>query len=103
MSGPAASNECITVVVRCRPMSRTESEAKRFSIVDVDQETHQVAIKNPSSMEEDPKGFTFDATYDDKSLQRVFYEESCFTIVESCLEGFNSTIFAYGQTGCGKR
>ena len=30
------------------------------------------------------------------------YDESAFSLVESVLEGYNGTIFAYGQTGCGK-
>jgi hypothetical protein len=30
------------------------------------------------------------------------YDESAFPIVESVLKGYNGTIFAYGQTGCGK-
>ena len=49
-----------------------------------------------------PKGFTFDATYGANTIQRNFYDESCSNMIESVLEGFNGTIFAYGQTGCGK-
>lgn len=100
--GGPSSNEAITVVVRCRPMNRKETEEKRTSIIDVDPENRSVGIRN-SSNGEDPKYFTFDATYDEKTQQRIFYEESCFNIIESALEGFNATIFAYGQTGCGKR
>ena len=32
----------------------------------------------------------------------MFYEECCYGMVDAVLEGFNGTIFAYGQTGCGK-
>lgn len=34
--------------------------------------------------------------------QERLYEQSMFPIVEEVLEGFNCTIFAYGQTGTGK-
>ena len=34
--------------------------------------------------------------------QERLYEQSIFPIVEEVLEGFNCTIFAYGQTGTGK-
>ena len=34
--------------------------------------------------------------------QKGFYEESCYPLVENVMEGYNGTIFAYGQTGCGK-
>jgi len=36
------------------------------------------------------------------STQREVYDETAFPLVESVLGGFNGTIFAYGQTGCGK-
>jgi hypothetical protein len=30
------------------------------------------------------------------------YDECAFGLVESVLKGYNGTMFAYGQTGCGK-
>lgn len=98
----SSKDECIQVVVRCRPMNKKETEEKRGNIIDIDIGLRQVNISNPEVPDEPAKPFTFDATYDDKTQQRVFYEESCFNMVENCLEGFNATIFAYGQTGCGK-
>lgn len=103
MSGNDGKNECVTVVVRCRPMNNKEKDENCLNVIDVDMEAHQVTIKNPSNPEDPPKSFTFDATYNDKTQQKFFYEESCFNVIEGSLEGFNSTIFAYGQTGCGKR
>lgn len=46
--------------------------------------------------------FTYDAVYDDSSTQRQVYDEGAFPLVESVMTGYNGTIFAYGQTGCGK-
>ena len=51
---------------------------------------------------EQPKSFTFDSVYPADTAQRVLYDETAFPLVESVLEGYNGTIFAYGQTGCGK-
>ena len=34
--------------------------------------------------------------------QEAIYQQTAHRIVESVLEGFNGTIFAYGQTGTGK-
>ena len=45
------------------------------------------------------KTFTFDSVFDENTQQKLFYEEACFPLIESVLEGFNATIFAYGQTG----
>jgi len=49
-----------------------------------------------------PKSFVFDAVFGTESSQKAVYEEAAFSLVESVLEGYNGTIFAYGQTGCGK-
>lgn len=36
------------------------------------------------------------------STQEEVYTNSAFNLIESTIEGYNATIFAYGQTGCGK-
>ncbi|KAJ0401650.1 hypothetical protein P43SY_001282 [Pythium insidiosum] len=46
--------------------------------------------------------FSFDHVYDQHCTQRVVYENTAKAVVESSLEGYNATIFAYGQTGTGK-
>ena len=40
--------------------------------------------------------------YDQNSKQYDLYLESFSPLVDSVLDGFNGTIFAYGQTGTGK-
>ena len=95
------SNECIQVVVRMRPFNTKEKTEGRGGIVDMDLALNQISIRNPDNTEAPPKVFTFDSVYDGNTQQRAFYEESCFGLIESVLEGFNGTIFAYGQTGCG--
>ncbi len=97
--GDKKSDECIQVVVRCRPLSRKEKEENRSPIVDIDGAAKQIAIKNPEIPDEQPKSFTFDGTFDENTQQKFFYEEACFGLIENVIEGFNGTIFAYGQTG----
>ena len=46
--------------------------------------------------------FTFDEVFDIDSSQKEVYTISAKPAVNSVLEGYNSTIFAYGQTGTGK-
>lgn len=46
--------------------------------------------------------FTFDYSYDMNASQADVYENTAKSAVMSVLEGYNSTIFAYGQTGTGK-
>lgn len=46
--------------------------------------------------------FTFDSVYDWNSNQDDLYENTVKPLVYSVLDGYNGTIFAYGQTGTGK-
>jgi kinesin family protein 3/17 len=46
--------------------------------------------------------FTFDYVYDQNCSQDTVYETTAKPAVTSVLEGYNATIFAYGQTGTGK-
>ena len=46
--------------------------------------------------------FTFDEVFDKDTSQEEIFNISAKPAVSSVLEGYNSTIFAYGQTGTGK-
>lgn len=53
-------------------------------------------------MKPEPKNFSFDFVGDESLTQKDIYNEAAKPIVEACLQGYNGTIFAYGQTGAGK-
>lgn len=93
--------ECVQVVVRCRPFNTKEKNQGCVGIIDMDLDAGSIVIRNPEDESLQPKPFTFDAVYDWNTVQKNFYEESCSALVDNVLEGFNGTIFAYGQTGCG--
>ena len=60
-------------------------------------------MKNPKSDDrEPPKTFTFDAVFGPNVEQKYIYDICASDVVESVLNGYNGTIFAYGQTGAGK-
>ncbi|GAA5851486.1 hypothetical protein JCM3766R1_002244 [Sporobolomyces carnicolor] len=46
--------------------------------------------------------FCFDRVFDDHCGQEEVYEGSAKELVGHVMEGFHSTVFAYGATGCGK-
>ncbi|XP_078494760.1 kinesin family member 3B [Ciona intestinalis] len=96
------SSECVKVVVRCRPLNQKEVEGNHESVVTMDVKSGQVQIKNPKSPNDPPKSFTFDAIYDWNCTQSDIFEETFHPLLDSVLNGFNGTIFAYGQTGTGK-
>ncbi|XP_045067146.1 kinesin-like protein KIF3C [Coregonus clupeaformis] len=105
------SSETVKVVVRCRPLNRKEAAAAgvtgtpggRGGIVEMDVHLGQVVLRNPRAPSGEPqKTFTFDSVYDTSSKQRDLYDETVRPLIDSVLDGFNGTIFAYGQTGTGK-
>ena len=64
-------------------------------------------MATPASMSEDDqrarsREFSFDYTYDDDSLQLTVYENLGAPLLDKAFNGWNGTIFAYGQTGAGK-
>ena len=100
--------EAVKVVVRVRPMNAKEKERGTtrpnlgcVNAVDIEAKDKQVLLKKENT-KEPPKAFSFDSVFAPETKQSLIYEESAFLLVESVLDGYNGTIFAYGQTGCGK-
>lgn len=46
--------------------------------------------------------FGFDRVFDENITQGDVYEATTKNLLDSVLDGFNATVFAYGATGCGK-
>ena len=47
-------------------------------------------------------GFEFNGILDMLTRQETIFDKIGKDVIESCFDGYNGTIFAYGQTGCGK-
>ena len=94
-------SESVKVIVRVRPMNERERNKQSTNIVGTDIPNLQITLANPLETETS-KVFSYDAVFAMDSLQQSLYEQSAFSLVESVIEGYNGTIFAYGQTGCGK-
>ena len=48
------------------------------------------------------KTFNFDSVFDGNSRQDEIFNKVAYPVVSSVIEGYNGTIFSYGQTGTGK-
>ncbi|OXV10950.1 hypothetical protein Egran_01288 [Elaphomyces granulatus] len=46
--------------------------------------------------------FGFDRIFDENTTQAEVYEATTRSLLDSMLDGYNATVFAYGATGCGK-
>lgn len=95
--------ENVRVVVRIRPLSEKELESGFRQITSVNTVNNTVFVENPQAADgEPPKSFMYDAVFDTDSRQLDVYNETARPIVDKVLQGYNGTIFAYGQTGTGK-
>ncbi|KAK3856219.1 hypothetical protein Pcinc_037442 [Petrolisthes cinctipes] len=92
------NSQNIKVYVRCRPMNGTES--KTTSVVECRNNKELVLRDRP--LDKSTKTFTFDRVFGQDSKQIDVYRAVAKNSVNEVLNGFNCTIFAYGQTGTGK-
>lgn len=100
---PEKQDDCVRVCVRCRPLNDTEVKQGCAMCVKVDEVRGSIEVNIPNSHHgEPPKKFTFDMVFGPNSKQVDLYNQAARPIVDFVLEGYNGTIFAYGQTGTGK-
>lgn len=96
-----STTESVKVMVRCRVMNQKELTQGCKVIVNVDRTRKEISLRDPNEKENN-KTFTYDDVFPMESTQKSIYQASAFGIVENVIGGYNGTIFAYGQTGCGK-
>ena len=99
-TGAEKSDECVKVAIRCRPMNSKETEAGHVQVVKINSKGGEIYVSRADGQE--AKQFTFDNSFDVNESQENIYNETASPIIANVLEGYNGTIFAYGQTGTGK-
>jgi len=97
----------VKVVIRVRPTNereRCKCNASDFLVAG--NQKHCLVVEDDSKIVLDrgldQKMFTFDYVAADEVTQEEVFSRVAKPIADSCLEGYNGTIFAYGQTGSGK-
>ncbi|XP_008102936.1 kinesin-like protein KIF3A isoform X2 [Anolis carolinensis] len=101
-SDKTENSDNVKVVVRCRPFNEREKTMCYKMSVNVDEMRGTITVHKTDSSNEPPKTFTFDTVFGPESKQLDVYNLTARPIIDSVLEGYNGTIFAYGQTGTGK-
>ena len=92
--------ESVHVMVRVRPLNKKEIGENDKNCITV--ESDNAITLNDLANTSGTRSYTFDRVFTEGHAQKLIYDHSAFPIVEWLFEGFNCTIFAYGQTGCGK-
>ncbi|KAK7199670.1 OSM3-like kinesin [Novymonas esmeraldas] len=91
--------ENIRVVIRCRDILPYEAERGDKALVRLDLATNQVVVQHPVG---DSDVFAFDAVYNNSFTQRDIFLQEVQPLADAVLQGYNATVFAYGQSGSGK-
>ncbi|XP_072051741.1 kinesin-like protein KIF15 [Amphiura filiformis] len=88
------SGDAIKVYLRIRPPAEG----------DLDHNGQILDVKPPNAvlLKSTKKVYTFDHVADTQTTQEAVFAAVGKPTIESCVAGYNSTIFAYGQTGSGK-
>uniref|UniRef100_A0A9J8DK28 Kinesin motor domain-containing protein n=1 Tax=Cyprinus carpio carpio TaxID=630221 RepID=A0A9J8DK28_CYPCA len=99
-SNANSDGDAIKVFVRVRPLTQgtglmTDGDHSLCLTVST---PHTVRLH----CKPEPRTFTYDHVADMNTSQEEVFSSVAKNIVESCMNGYNGTIFAYGQTGSGK-
>ncbi|CAL5389232.1 unnamed protein product [Camellia sinensis] len=92
----------VQVLLRCRPFSEEELRSNAPQVVTCNEYQREVAVSQNIAGKHIDRVFTFDKVFGPSAQQKDLYDQAVVPIVNEVLEGFNCTIFAYGQTGTGK-
>jgi len=90
----------IQVFVRVRPLNKTELNQRSYAVLDTPG-VREVEVKEKATSSVTKK-FTFDRVFGHKSQQEDVYKAVVGPLINQVMQGYNCTVFAYGQTGTGK-
>ena len=92
--------ENVRVVCRCRPLNDIERSrgGEGLAVKMFENLPEMVEV----DMEDSQTKHNFDRCYGMDSTQQQVYVDSVFPLIDDVLNGYNATVFAYGQTGTGK-
>ena len=96
----------IRVICRFRPASKTEKEEEKLGELGSDEpkfrSQQEVVMKYPPPNEHKEFKCTLDRMFRMHTQQKKIFDLVGRPMVQAVLEGFNATVFAYGQSGSGK-
>ncbi|CAI2369297.1 unnamed protein product [Moneuplotes crassus] len=94
----------IATAVRIRPMHAAEVVNELPSSISGCTTSNRVIcdMSHNSIYSNSPKVFGYDHVFDEYSSQEEVYTQAVASLVDSFLDGYNSTVFCYGEGGSGK-
>lgn len=92
----------IQVLLRCRPLSEDEIKVHTPVVIKCHENRREISATQNIGNKQIDRTFAFDKVFGPTSQQKDLFDHAVAPIVNEVLEGYNCTIFAYGQTGTGK-
>lgn len=92
----------IKVVVRLRPFNSREKQSNTLPVVTASSQRSEVTVVKGFSEKAVRHSYRFDNVFGAFTTQEEVFQQTLSPIVSDVLKGFESTVFAYGQTGTGK-
>ena len=83
-------------------MNAEEQSENERAVVNTRDALREVSITQTVKAKDVERTYNFDQVFGAHATQEDIYDDAVRPVVEEVLEGFNCTIFAYGQTGTGK-
>ena len=97
---PPDAAASVQVVVRLRPLNQAEQKFGTLPVVSASTADKTVTlIKEHASLGTSKCTYKFDQVFTAFSTQRDVFEATLQPVIWDVLQGFESTVFAYGQTG----
>ena len=88
----------VRVIIKFRPMNKVEAG----NAAEDNSKTQMIIQHEKNTIVVGGKDMVFDRVLDPQTTQEGSFEAIGQEVCEELLNGFNSTIFVYGQTGAGK-
>ncbi|KAE8693137.1 P-loop containing nucleoside triphosphate hydrolases superfamily protein isoform 2 [Hibiscus syriacus] len=92
----------VQVILRCRPLGEDEARINTPVVISCNESRREVCAVQSIANKQIDRTFLFDKVFGPSSQQKELFDLAVSPIVNEVLEGYNCTIFAYGQTGTGK-
>jgi hypothetical protein len=98
----SSSDDCVKVIVRIRPPNNREKCSSISSSLNCVETSGPCTVILSDPGRPDPVVRSYDAVLSPDAQQEDVFAAAGEAVVENCMAGFNSSLFAYGQTGAGK-
>mmetsp|Transcript_26225 Transcript_26225/g.61716 ORF Transcript_26225/g.61716 Transcript_26225/m.61716 type:complete len:122 (+) Transcript_26225:174-539(+) len=95
-------NGAVQVVVRLRPLNEREKKYGTLPVLSASTANKTVTVIKGKGDRQARSSYSFDRVFTAFSTQHDVFEQSIQPVLDDVLMGYESTVFAYGQTGTGK-